>query len=250
MGITDRELFELLHSDLPREGPGSEASANRVLKQLSLPEQPTVLDVACGPGRQTLHLAATLPDATICAFDIRPAFAAILKHRVAEAGLRPGTGSYVQVADMAAPPFKDHTFDLIWCEGAAYIIGVEHALQIWHPLLREGAYLAFTELTWLREPDRHAREWWQERYPSMRTATDWLPAIEQAGYQVVDHFPLPDEDWWPHYYLPLQTRIEQLTQAHGDHPVLTEAREEIELRQRYPDDYGYSFFVLRAAPST
>jgi serine/threonine-protein kinase HipA len=51
----------VLHEDLPREGPGSDACTREALRRLPpLPPAPRVLDLGCGPGRQTLVLAETL----------------------------------------------------------------------------------------------------------------------------------------------------------------------------------------------
>ena len=45
--------FEI-HKDLPREGPGDNASTRKALEMMtSLPERPALLDVGCGPGVQT-----------------------------------------------------------------------------------------------------------------------------------------------------------------------------------------------------
>ncbi|MBM3298007.1 MAG: class I SAM-dependent methyltransferase, partial [Candidatus Aminicenantes bacterium] len=53
-----RRIFFEVHSGLPREGPGDEASLRRALRLVGkLPERPLVLDVGCGPGLQTLDLA-------------------------------------------------------------------------------------------------------------------------------------------------------------------------------------------------
>lgn len=243
--ISDRELFFLLHADLPRQGPGSEASTRRALTQLSLPRQPSVVDIGCGPGMQTLHLASALPQAAIKAIDLQPAFLKALASRLAENTSPARAEVSTVLGDMAQMPFKDDSFDLIWCEGAAYIMGVECALAAWRPLLRPRAYLAFTEVTWLQAPHRVTHEWWAARYPDIRAREDWLPVIEQAGYEVVDHFPLPEADWWHHYYTPLEARIEQLSPAYPDHPVLAEAKSEIDLYRRHSQDYSYTFYVLR-----
>ena len=53
------DVFFELHRDLPREGPGDDESTLRALALCTeLPERPDVLDVGCGPGMQTLALAA------------------------------------------------------------------------------------------------------------------------------------------------------------------------------------------------
>ncbi|NEB66766.1 class I SAM-dependent methyltransferase, partial [Streptomyces fulvissimus] len=47
-----------MHQDLPRQGPGSDATTRRLLEMAGpLPEHPRVLDAGCGPGRSALLLA-------------------------------------------------------------------------------------------------------------------------------------------------------------------------------------------------
>ncbi|NRA02079.1 MAG: hypothetical protein HRU00_05690 [Myxococcales bacterium] len=66
------EVFWKLHQGLPKQGPGSDASTRRALALVpELPSAPRILDLGCGPGRQTLVLAretggqlTELPDAT------------------------------------------------------------------------------------------------------------------------------------------------------------------------------------------
>ncbi|MFU8816408.1 MAG: hypothetical protein ACNA7W_13745 [Pseudomonadales bacterium] len=61
--------------------------------------------------------------------------------------------------------------DLVWCEGAAYLIGVGRALAGWREVLRPGGRLAFTEAVWLRDPaPAEVRACWDE-YPAMSDAS-------------------------------------------------------------------------------
>ncbi|MDW7672290.1 MAG: class I SAM-dependent methyltransferase [Bacillota bacterium] len=46
-----------------------------------------------------------------------------------------------QVADMFRMPFAPESFDLIWSEGAIYIIGFQRGLQEWKALLKPGGAL-------------------------------------------------------------------------------------------------------------
>ncbi len=51
-------IFFELHKDLPREGPGDEASTLKAFAMMEgLPSNPRILDVGCGPGMQTIDLA-------------------------------------------------------------------------------------------------------------------------------------------------------------------------------------------------
>jgi hypothetical protein len=48
------EFFFEIHQDNPREGPGNLESTKKAFSMLNnLPESPRILDVGCGPGRQT-----------------------------------------------------------------------------------------------------------------------------------------------------------------------------------------------------
>ena len=219
------------------------ASTRHALSYIELGSAPDLLDIACGPGMQTLHLAEALTAGTLTAVDLRKSFVNEARRRCASANLKIQVDC--QIEDMTDLPFESGSFDLIWCEGAAYIMGVENALRSWRPLLRDGGYLAFSEATWLREPHSYTKEWWTSRYPGMRANHDWLPTIRECGYDVIEYFPLPDEDWWADYYNSLQSRIVMLTDAHPDNAILSEAQSEIDLRREYPDDYSYTFYILR-----
>ena len=244
----NREAFFTLHSGLPRQGPGSDASTLKAIHRLpGLPESPRVLDLGCGPGRQTLVLARTLK-APVVAIDIHQPFLDQLTTAAAKTGL----ADYVKTRriSMDALDYPAESIDLIWSEGAAYIIGISQALQLWRPLLRPGGLLAFTEATWLTDnPPTEAAAYWEKAYPDMNTVAGILRKAEAEGYEVIATFTLPTEDWWAEYYAPLQERITALRSHCADWPelaaVIAEAEEEIDMFARFGDSYGYVFYILR-----
>lgn len=155
-----RAVFFAVHKDMPREGPGDRASIVAALGLAGpLPARPDVLDIACGPGGQTLDLAELLPDARITALDGHRPFLRDLEARARTAGVLDRID--IVHGDMARLPYAPQSFDLIWCEGAAYIVGFEAALAAWKPLLRPGGVLALTEPVWLKpDPPAPVRACW------------------------------------------------------------------------------------------
>jgi SAM-dependent methyltransferase len=247
--LMDEAVFFQVYSDLPRQGPGSEASTRRALSLLGeLPEEPGILDLGCGPGAQTLALARSLPKARITAVDLHQRYLDELSARAAASGLSNRIGT--RCASMDALDFPAGSFDLIWCEGAIYLVGVERALKLWRPLLRPGGRLAFTEISWLvNDPPAEVAEYWQKLYPAIATADANCARCDGAGYRVVDQFALPPEDWYTDYYTPLANRCAQLRQdaspESGLLQVIEETEEEIRMFERFHTYYGYVFYLLK-----
>ena len=240
-------LFETQRG-LPRQGPGSNDCTIKALELCSeLPENPAVLDIGCGPGMQTMALAEACSGHLI-AVDTSDEYLDQLRERVREAGL--GDRIEVKNADMVELGLPEESVDLIWCEGAAYIMGVSAALQAWRTLLRKMGYLGFTELVWLEEtPPATVANFFCNEYPAMTTTEAIKDKVREAGYELVGDFTLPDSAWWDHYYIPLEAKLPSLKQKYlGDEEALaiiaaTEA--EIEMRSRFCLSYGYQFFIAR-----
>ncbi len=242
-----RAVFFEIHSGLPREGPGDRESTAWALDLAGpLPERPDVLDIGCGPGMQTLHLAELLPGARITAVDLHPPFVAEVDRRAAEAGVADRVAA--EVGDMADLRFAPASFDLIWSEGAAYSIGVGAALRAWKPLLRPGGRLALTEAVWLDEnpPDRVRRMW--EEYPAMGEIASNRTLVDSCGYDLLGELVLPRSAWWDDYYAPMQDRLDRLASKYAGDPVaeavIAESREEIAVFREHGDTYGYVFLVM------
>jgi SAM-dependent methyltransferase len=242
-------IFDL-HSGLPREGPGDRASLIRALDIVGpLPPAPSILDLACGPGGQTVDLAERIPDAQVTAVDAHEPYLAALRALAKARGVAGRVRTHL--GDMASPPCAPASADLIWCEGAAYIIGVEAALRAWKPLLKPAGRLALTEVVWLRpDPPEAAKTFWAA-YPAMRDLAGLRAAARAAGYRILGDFILPREAWWTHYYGPMEARLEAIEPRYRDDAVakavLADARAEIDLYRRNADSYGYAFLVLEAA---
>ncbi|MCC6144597.1 MAG: methyltransferase domain-containing protein [Candidatus Hydrogenedentes bacterium] len=240
-------FFELFES-LPRQGPGNRACAARVLARCAdLPAEPAVLDLGCGVGGQTLHLAE-LTSGTIIALDSHAPSIERLRETVNAKGLagrvRPVVG------DMADPGVPAASQDLIWSEGALYNIGIPRALGVCHRLLRPGGYLAFTDPVWrVENPPPEIRAIFESDYPAMGRAADIAVVIDQSGFSLLDHFPLPDEAWWEDFYTPMERRIAELREVYsGDAEaleVLDQLAQEPELHRKYSSCYAYEFFVAR-----
>jgi serine/threonine-protein kinase HipA len=247
--LTPSEVFAALHRGLPQQGPGSDPSSLRALALVpELPASPDVLDVGCGPGRQTLALARAT-GGRITAVDLAPAFLSEVETRARAAGLADRIRTRCESLDAVALP--DASFDLVWSEGALYTVGFEKALRALHRLLRPGAALAATELTWLTDAaPPAARDFWREAYPPMASREQNRRALAAAGFTPLADFALPDADWWQGYYAELEPRIARLrAQLAGDpaaRAALDASQREIDLRRACPDAYGYVFYVMRA----
>jgi hypothetical protein len=85
--------------------------------------------------------------------------------------------------------------------------------------------------------------------PRWGRSADALAAIDRAGFDLVDHFTVPDEAWWRDFYTPLQERVRDLRRVHASDPealaVLDELDAEVEIHRRHGDSYAYEFFVTR-----
>ncbi|MDR7316508.1 class I SAM-dependent methyltransferase [Brevibacillus nitrificans] len=249
--MSQHPFFEI-HKGLPREGPGNNASTRKAFQLLKgLPSQPQILDVGCGPGMQTLELAS-LAGGTITAVDRHEPFLQQLNQKKAELGLTDKIKT-VQ-GDMFALPFAEQSMDLIWSEGAIYIIGFERGLREWRKLLRPNGYMVVSELTWLTEerPER-IEAFWMEHYPAIQRAEANQKMVEQAGYRLLHQFPLPEAGWWE-YYKPMQERIHMLREQYAGQidmqQGLDEAQGEIELYREFGAYYGYTFYILQRREET
>lgn len=242
------KVFLEVYEPLPRQGPGNRACAERGLALCSdLPTTPAVLDLGCGAGGQTLHLA-DLTQGTIVAVDSHAPSVERLRRAVAERGLEDRV--HPRVGDMADLELEPETFDLVWSEGALYNIGIEKALGLCHELLRPGGYLAFTDAVWRRDdPPQEVRASFESDYPTMGWVDDILALIERSGLSLQGHFTLPDEAWWDDFYTPMERRIDALRREYGGDAaalrVLDELAGEPEMHRKHAAYYAYELFVVR-----
>ena len=240
--------FYRLYEGLPQQGPGSDALTLRALGSIQpLPPSPRVLDLGCGSGRQTLALARALRT-RVLAIDNHEPFLRELERRAAGASLGPLVET--RCADMGSPGLAPGTFDLVWSEGAIYILGFADGLRAWRPLLAPGGHLAVSECSWLvEERPAEIAAFWQAAYPTMGSIPANCETAGRAGFEVLDAFPLPPSAWWDDYYRPLLARVEELEPEARHNEVLAgaiaEVRQEVELFERFGATYGYVFYVCR-----
>ncbi len=243
-----QEIFFEVYEALPRQGPGNRASAEVAFRFCrDLPPAPTVLDLGCGVGAQTLYLAE-FTAGTIVAIDSHAPSIARLEATLAGRGLSPRVRA--QVGDMAHPEQPPESFDLIWSEGALYNIGIENALRVCHGLLRPGGYLVFTDAIWRTDdPPPDVRAAFLQDYPAMGGAADVVARIEHSGFELSGRFTLPDAAWWDDFYTPMLARIAALRSCYaGDTEALAaldQVAQEPEMHRRHSDCYAYEFFIAQ-----
>ncbi len=246
-------IFYEVHSNLPREGPGDKQSTRKAFRMLkNLPANPRILDVGCGPGMQTVEVAK-LSGGHIIALDSHQPFLDQLTINSEEAGvsyrIKPVKG------DMFTLQYLTKSFDLIWCEGAIFIIGFEKGLTEWKPLLANKGYLVLSELTWLRtdrphELDVYMKQMYEGLGESVKTIEENTETAKKAGYQVINTFILPKKGWLDNYYRHIEAKLPRLKAKHKNEPenlqYLAAEEKEIKMFRKYNNYYGYVFYVLQA----
>ncbi|EKN70565.1 methyltransferase type 11 [Neobacillus bataviensis LMG 21833] len=240
-------IFYELHKDIPREGPGNNETTRNAYQLIEkFVSKPSILDIGCGPGMQTIELAS-LTDGTILATDINDNFLDVLREKVREFGLLDKVN--VEKANMKDLPYSEGQFDVIWSEGAIFIIGFEKGLMEWKKYLKENGILVVSELSWLKEnAPKKPLEFWQNAYPGVDSIEGNRKKAESLGYEVINTLVLPESGWWDHYYTPLEERV-SLYQEKYQHDqealkTLAEFQTEIDLYRNYAEYYGYVFYLL------
>ena len=248
-GMDNLELIIDLHLRNDRQGPGCDEETRRAidLARLGSAKGLRVADVGCGTGASTLQLARSL-DCTIEAFDAAPAFVERLRARAEQVGLADRVAA--RVGQMESPPLGDGELDLIWSEGAIYNMGFGDGVRAWRRLLRPGGVLAVSELSWKTEQrPAEVEAHWTREYPGISTPSANIRTLEQAGYEPMGFFFLPDRCWTANYYEPLRAGFRAFLERHGHSDAAEEvvAGEEHEMRmfEAFGRWYGYAFYISR-----
>ncbi len=242
------DLFHEIHKDIPREGPGDNESTKQAINMLKdIPANCTALDIGCGPGLQTIELAKNI-DGKIFAIDIHEPFL----DKLLQTAFKENLSHRIEAKKMSmfSLEFKEDNFDLIWCEGAIFIIGFQKGLQEWRKYIKTGGYLVVSEISWLREDiPKEPKNFWEYEYPEIKGIADNIKIIEKSGYSPIGNFIIPEKGWWKDYYNPLTDRINKLRKKYKDNKeandIMDSTQREIEMYKRYSDYYGYVFYIMK-----
>lgn len=234
----DPDAFFTLHRDLPREGPGEAADVAWACHLAGIGRDAEIADVACGPGADIAALLAAAPEGHVTGLDKTAHFV-----DAARDIWRDDPRVMILKADMARIM---NAYDMLWCAGAVYFLGVTEALTGWRKSLKPGGAVAFSEPCWLVEtPGPDALRNWAD-YPAMTDAAGIAARVEAAGYEVLGTRLLSDAAWEA-YYTPLDTRIMALKPGAdaGLRQVLAEAEDEAACWRAHRAEFGYQLTVAR-----
>lgn len=242
------DFFHEIHKDIPREGPGDNESTKQAVNMIkNLPADCIALDIGCGPGLQTIELAKNI-DGKIFAIDIHKPFL----DKLLQTAFKENLSHRIEAKKMSmfSLEFKEDNFDLIWCEGAIFIIGFQKGLQEWRKYIKTGGYLVVSEISWLREDiPKEPKNFWKSDYPEIKGIADNIKIIEKSGYSPIGHFIIPEKGWWEDYYNPLTDRINKFREKYKDNKeandIMDDTQREIEMYKRYSDYYGYVFYIMK-----
>lgn len=255
-------FFEIFHPGLPRLGPGLDATTNRALDMVlearrdsGKPDLPgPILDIGCGNGPQTMALARRL-GIPVTAVDYYRFYLDELERRAEAQGLADLiTIRQADMVELTLNPGPDdrNAYELIWSEGALFVMGFLKGIEACRNLLTPGGMLVVSELAWLRaDVPEECREFFEATYPAMQDAPSIIQAAQGMGYKVLGHFAQPDSAWWEPLYTPLGERVAQLAKEHvgnADNMALIESvAQEIDVRREYGDWFSVTFFVMQLA---
>ncbi len=222
------------------------AYTRRAFQALPELDKPRILDIGCGTGMPTLELAR-LSDGEIVAIDIDRGALDELSQNVRDAGL--SDRILVLYRSMLELDFPEEHFDVIWCEGAVFVIGFSAALRDWRKFIKPAGYLVIHEAIWRRsDPPSDVADYWRRKHGVLHTSSHYIEEIRRFGYELIDTFSVPAQVWWDDYYGPLEERIRELEAGTLDpdlRAAIADQRRDIEMYRKSYSWFGSAIFVMR-----
>jgi len=247
--MTEIELLIDFHKDAERQGPGSNEDTLKALGFIDLDDRKRlkVADIGCGSGAQTISLAQNL-NADITAVDLFPEFLEKLNINSKKIGLQDKITTLQKSMDDL--PFANREFDIIWSEGAIYIIGFEEGIKKWKDYLKIGGYFVLSEITWTTNSrPKEIEEHWNNEYPQIDTASNKIRILEENGFSPIGYFYLPESSWINNYYQPIENRIDRFLKKHNNSDmakkIVETERNEISKYRTYKDFLSYGFYIAK-----
>jgi ubiquinone/menaquinone biosynthesis C-methylase UbiE len=241
------EALIRLHSGLERQGPGDIDAAEYIIKQLpKLPPNPRIADIGCGAGAGALFLANKF-QSVVKAVDFSKEFLDQMMHRARLQGLEEFIDPIE--CDMARLDWEPETIDLLWSEGAAYSITFEGALKAWRPFMAARGIAVISEMSYFsNDVPQSVAQYMKNIYPGIKIESKNIEIITSSGFENIAVHRLPSEAWWDNYYDPLRENIKALKDTSDDvmQAVIKETEQEMKFFKEHDEDYGYTFYLMRA----
>ncbi|WP_029903122.1 class I SAM-dependent methyltransferase [Prevotella sp. 10(H)] len=242
----DYQMIIDFYKMVSRQGPGSAEVTKKALGFIpDLSDSSKIADIGCGTGGQTMTLARNT-GGHITAVDLGKGFIDLLKENAEKEGL--GNRITTLIESMDNLPFSENGFDLIWSEGAIYIMGYENGLREWRRFLKQGGYIAVSEVSWItKERPQEIEEFWNRNYADINTVSNKIEVMQNAGYLPVAHFIQPENCWLEHFYDLMDDIVEPFLQKYDYNQEAKDFVEsqmrEIALYKKYKDYYSYVFYI-------
>jgi len=216
-------LLELNH-DLLRHGFNKYTT--KAFQMLPKLEKPRILDIGCGSGVPTLELAR-LSKGEIIGIDIDQSLLDKLTKKIKEAGLTERVK--ILKCSLLNMNFPDESFDIIWTEGAIFVIGFEKGIKEWRRFIKPNRFLVV--------------------HDEISDLPKKLKLIPICGYNLIEHFVVSKDVWWNNYYCPLEKRIQGLRIKYRDDPgalvLLDKEQHGVDEFKKNPKHHGSVFFVMQ-----
>ncbi|HVN57857.1 MAG TPA: class I SAM-dependent methyltransferase [Bacteroidales bacterium] len=244
----DVNLISEYFAGLERQGPGSPEATVKALRFINnLTPESMIADLGCGTGGQTMILARNAPG-IITGIDIFPLFISLLNSNASRNNLSGRIKGIIGSMDNL--PFREEELDLVWSEGAIYNIGFARGINEWRKFIKKGGYLAVTEASWLTdEQPQEIRNFWSDAYPEIGSIEAKSMQIQNAGYDLVTSFTLPEACWIDNFYVPQVKAQEEFMKKYPGNKTVEEfianQRQEAKLYYEYKEHYGYVFYIAR-----
>jgi ubiquinone/menaquinone biosynthesis C-methylase UbiE len=188
-------------------------------------ENPHILDIGCGSGIPTIMLAK-LSNGKITGIDIDDYLLDRLEKRIQEEGL--SNQVVTKKCSLFDIDFPNETFDIVWAEGSIWIIGFKKGLEEWRRLLKPEGFLVV--------------------HDSVKTVTNEVDMPSKLGYELINHFQLPEDAWLKAYCVPLERLIKEQLKKVTDAKtlkMLERYQNEVIIIRSNPKDNISAFYIMQ-----